>query len=466
MADEYDVVVIGAGAAGENVADYAQKHGLTAVVVERELVGGQCSYWACMPSKALLRPGDVLAATRRVSAAAPAVTGRLDVAAAMTSRNAFAGHWDDKGQAAWLESAGIALVRGNGRLTGERRVEVSHEDGPTTTLTARHAVVVATGSSALMPAIDGLAEADPWDNREATSTDTVPARLLVVGGGAVGVELAQAWKRLGSAEVTLVESEDRLLPREEPFAGVELATALGADGIRVLTGARLSSVSRDHGLIRARLDEDTEIEADEILVATGRRANTWDVGLESVGLTPGEFLEVDDHLRVKKVQDDWLYAVGDVNGRALFTHQGKYQARIAGAAIAGENTSAVADTRAVPRVVFTDPQVAAVGLTERQARANGVPVRAFRYDLGRVAGGALHGQGVSGTCQLVVDDRDDVPVGATFVGPDAGELLHAATVAVVAEVPLGVLWHAVPAFPTRSEVWLRLLETDRDARRS
>ncbi len=460
---EYDVVVIGGGSTGENAAWYARLGGLTAAVVESELVGGECSYWACMPSKALLRPGEVLAAARRVPAAAGAVTGSLDVEKALATRDAFASGWDDGPQADWLAGIDVDLVRGRGRLAAERTVEVETPDGGHITLSARRAVVVATGSVAAVPPVEGLGEIDVWGNREVTAAKEIPRRLLVLGGGVVGSEMAQAFRWLGAEEVTIVEQADRLLPGEEPFAGQELAAAFADAGIRVRTGAKAVRADRPTPDEPATLTlaDGTELVGDELLVAVGRRANTDDIGLETVGLAPGGYLVTDDQLRVRGVEGGWLYAAGDVNGRALLTHQGKYQARLVGDIIAGRPGEAWADHRAVPRVTFTDPQVAAVGRTEQQARDAGIDIRTVGYDLGSTAAGALAGKGVHGTAQLVLDRARRVVIGATFVGPGAGELLHAATIAIVGEVPIDTLWHAVPAFPTLSEVWLRLLEAER-----
>jgi pyruvate/2-oxoglutarate dehydrogenase complex dihydrolipoamide dehydrogenase (E3) component len=461
----FDVIVIGAGPAGENAADVASRQGLEVAIIESELVGGECSYWACMPSKALLRPGDIADMAGRT----PGFSGgTIDVQAALDRRDSLAGKWDDSGQVDWLESVNVHLIRGRGRLTGERTVTVESSEGEVSTYGARLAVVVATGTSAAMPPIEGLTEAGVWDSRNVTTLKDVPRRLMIVGGGVVGVEMAQAWKTLGSEEITVIELFDRLLAREEPVAGAELRQSFEKMGIRVLTGARTRRMSRrgSDGPVTAEISLDdgssVEVEADEVLVATGRRPNTADLGLETVGLEPGVYIEVDDHLQATGVAGGWLYAVGDVNGRSLLTHTGKYQARIAGAHIAGLETRAWGDSKATPRVVFTNPKVAAVGMTEEAARESGIEVRTVEYDIGHVAGAATLGRGYHGTAKLVIDAGRRVIVGATFIGPMVGELLHAATIAIVAEVPLDTLWHAVPAFPILSEVWLRLLETYRD----
>ena len=460
MTDTFDVIVLGAGPAGENVAGRASDNGLTAAIVEPELIGGECSYWGCIPSKTLLRPGDVIAAARRVPGAAEAITGRIDASAAFAQRDYMVSSYDDGGQLPWLEEKHIELVRGVGRLTGERVVEVTLRDGGTRTLTARRGVVLATGTVPLIPPVPGLADAAPWTNRDATGAKEVPDRLLVVGGGAIGVEMAQAFRRLGSAEVTVVEGAPRLLGREEPFASEDVHTAFEAEGIRVIVGHSAAQVRRAaaDAPVTTVLDDGTEIEADEILVAVGRRGHTQDIGLDTVGLTPGRYVEVDDRLRAVGVDGEWLYAVGDVNGRALLTHMGKYQARIAGDVLAGKPLRDIASQDVVPRVTFTDPQVAAVGLTEAQAREKYGNVRTAKYPVGGVAGSYVQGNGIGGTAFLVIDGDRDVIVGATFTGPAIAELLHSATIAIIGEVPLDRLWHAVPSFPTVSEVWLRLLE--------
>ncbi|MBC3984604.1 NAD(P)/FAD-dependent oxidoreductase [Streptomyces sp. AC536] len=478
--DTYDVIVLGAGPVGENLADRAHAQGLSAVVVESELVGGECSYWACMPSKALLRPVLAQADARRTPGLRQAVTGPLDASAVLAHRDAFASHWKDDGQAQWLDSAGIDLVRGHGRLDGPRRVTVTEPDGRQRTLTARHAVAVCTGSRAALPDLPGLADARPWTSREATSAASVPGRLAVVGGGVVAVEMATAWRALG-AEVTLLVRGQGLLPRMEPFAGELVAAALTEAGVDLRTGTSVTDVRRPDptGPVTLTLSgdgagADGTLEADEVLFATGRAPRTDDIGLETVELTPGAWLDVDDTCQVRDVAGGWLYAVGDANHRALLTHQGKYQARVAGAVIAARAQglplletdpwgahAATADRAGAPQVVFTDPEVAAVGLTAAEAKRAGRRVRVIDQDLGQVAGASLYVDGYRGQARIVVDlDRDHL-IGATFAGPAVGELLHSASLAVVAEIPIDRLWHAVPAYPTISEVWLRLLEAYR-----
>ena len=462
---QFDVIVLGAGSAGENAAAVAARQGLSTAIVESELVGGECSYWACMPSKGLLRPGDVQDAASRTPGF---VGGEIDLDEALDRRNALAANWDDAGQVEWLEGAGVTLIRGHGRIAGERVVDVENDDGSVDRLEATKGVIVATGTSASMPPISGLDTVDPWDSRDVTTAKEVPRRLAIIGGGVVGVEMAQAWKTLGADEVTVIELYDRILAVEEPFAGAELEKSFDRFGIRILKNASTESVRRDGTdgpvTLEIALEDDSRltIEADEVLVATGRKPNTSDIGLSSVGLEDGEYIEVDDHLVATDVEGDWLYAVGDVNGRSLLTHTGKYQARIAGAHVAGLDTSAWGDTMATPRVIFTNPQIAAVGPTAAAAREGGVDVRTVSYDIGKTAGASTLGRGYHGTCQLVVDAGREVIVGATFIGPLVGELLHSATIAIVGEIPLRTLWHAVPSFPTLSEVWLRLLEAYRD----
>ncbi|RMI46287.1 dihydrolipoyl dehydrogenase family protein [Streptomyces triticirhizae] len=473
-ADTFDVVVIGGGPPGENLAERTQAAGLRTVLVERELVGGECSYWACMPSKALLRPPAALAAARAVPGARAAVRGGLAAEEVLASRDSFASGWRDDSQVEWLRSVQVELVRGQGRLAGPRTVVVTTSDGGERRLVARHAVALCTGSRATLPDLPGMAEARPWSSREATSAARVPDRLAVVGGGVVGVEMAAAWQALG-ASVTLLARGPGLLPHWEPFVGELVADGLARAGVEVRTGASVSELRRpdESGPVVLEVSGGNAVIADEVLFATGRRAGTENLGLETVGLTPGDWLATDDTLLVRGVPGGWLYGAGDVTHRAMLTHQGKYQARVAAEAIVararGEAVDdrswgrhvATADQRAVPQVVFTDPEAASVGLTLEAARAAGLRVREVDYDLGSVAGAALYAEGYRGRARAVVDLDREVLVGATFVGSGAGELLHAATIAVTGEVPISRLWHAVPAFPTMSEIWLRLLETYR-----
>ncbi|SHI55928.1 dihydrolipoamide dehydrogenase [Streptomyces sp. 3214.6] len=467
-ANVYDVVVLGAGPVGENVADRTRAAGLTTAIVESELVGGECSYWACMPSKALLRPVIARADARRVPGLRQAVQGPLDAAAVLAHRNYYTSDWTDDGAAQWIDGIGADLYRGHGRLTGPRTVTVGDK-----VLTARHAVAVATGTRAVLPDLPGLAEVKPWTSREATSAQAVPGRLVVVGGGVVATEMATLYQALG-AQVTVLVRGKGLLNRMEPFAGELVAEALTEAGADVRTGASVESVTRTaDGAVVVVTGTGDRIEADEILFATGRAPHTDDLGLETVGLEPGSWLTVDDSLLVTGT--DWLYAVGDVNHRALLTHQGKYQARVAGAAIVARAAgapvqaaepwsahAATADHECVPQVVFTDPEAAAVGLSLAEAEQAGYRVRAVDVDMTSVAGAGLYADGYKGRARMVVDLEEEILRGVTFVGPGVGELIHSATVAVVGQVPIARLWHAVPSYPTISEVWLRLLEAFRD----
>ncbi|MCA1834132.1 MAG: NAD(P)/FAD-dependent oxidoreductase [Actinomycetota bacterium] len=460
MTDTFDVIVLGAGPPGENAAGRAADGGLSVAIIEERLVGGECSYYGCIPSKTMIRPGDILAAARRVPGAVQAVTGSIDVAAALAQRDYMTSNWDDSGAVPWLDGKGITLIRGTALFAGEKTVEVEVPGSAPRRVTANKAVVVACGTRPLVPPIDGIADVGAWDNRDATSAKEVPRRLLVLGGGAIGAEMAQCFKRLGTDEVTVVEGGPRLLAREEPFAGEELRTAFEAEGITVITGARMSAVSREGpvGPVTATLADGRTISADEILVAVGRTPNTDRIGLETIGLSgvAGKYLPVDKKLRVDG--RDWLYAVGDIAGLALLTHMGKYQGRLVGDILAGKDVEDIADHVAIPRVTFTDPQVAAVGMTEADAHDKGIHTRTVSYQVGDVPGAYTQGNNIRGTGQIVVDEARRVIVGATFTGPGVQEIVHAATIAIVGEVPLDTLWHAVPSFPTVSEVWLHLLE--------
>lgn len=467
-AGDYDVVVIGAGPVGENVADRATQGGLRVAIVESELVGGECSYWACMPSKALLRAGAALRAARAVDGAKQAVTGRVDVAGVLRRRDVMTHDWHDDSQVDWLRSAGIDLVRGHGRLTGTREVTVTRAEGEERVLRAAHAVAVSTGTAALLPDIPGLRDVDPWTSREATGAREIPESLAVIGGGVVACEMATAYADLGS-RVTMLVRSDGLLGTMEPFAGELVAQALRGSGVEIRTGVEVVRAHRAPGADAVlTLSDEEAVTAEQVLVATGRVPRTIDLGLDAVGLEPGSWLDVDDTMLVAGT--DWLYGVGDVNHRALLTHQGKYQARAAGDVIAARAHGravddaawgthvATADHDAVPQVTFTDPEVASVGHTEASARAAGLAVRVLDVDLSGIAGASTFSDHYAGQARAVVDTDREVLVGATFAGPEVAELLHAATVAVVGEVPLARLWHAVPSYPTLSEVWLRWLE--------
>ncbi|HTD10190.1 MAG TPA: NAD(P)/FAD-dependent oxidoreductase [Solirubrobacteraceae bacterium] len=455
---EFDVVVVGAGPAGEVCAGRVADGGLSVALVEQELIGGECSFYACMPSKALLRPAQALAEARRVPGAAEAATGELDVAAVLRRRDEVIHDLDDSSHMPWLEDRSITLLRGHASLVGERAVKIGEE-----LLHARRAIVLAPGSAAAIPPIPGLAEADPWTNREVTTAAAIPSSLIVLGGGVVGVEMAQAYASLG-ASVTIVEAREFLLAGEEEFASEQVRDALVADGVEVILTVKATAVRRDHvegvrGPVTVELEDGRSLVGAELLAAVGRRPRTDELGLESIGLAPGEPVEVDATLRVPGY--DWLYVVGDANGRVLLTHMGKYQARVAAEHILGRpggDAMLHSDGRLAPRVIFTEPQIAAVGHTLASATQAGLNVRAVDQPVGGNAGGSFVGHDAPGSVRLIVDEDRRVLVGATFTGVEVAESLHAATIAVIGEVPLERLWHAVPCFPTRSEVWLRLLE--------
>ncbi|MEV4352337.1 NAD(P)/FAD-dependent oxidoreductase [Actinoplanes sp. NPDC049596] len=437
----FDVVVVGAGPGGEVAAGKLAEAGLSVAIVEGDKVGGECSFYACIPSKALLRPGELVAEAHWT---AGVVTGPLDVPAVLDHRDDLIGHLDDGYQVPWLTERGITLIRGWGRLAGEKRVAVGDE-----ILEARRAVILAGGTRAARPDIDGLAEARPWTNREATTAGAIPESLVVLGGGVVGAELTQAYSSLG-ARVTLIVGDRGLLPREEDFAGEQVGAYLKEQGVDVRAGVTATSVRRDEREVTVSLSDGTRVTAAEILVATGRVPQAAELGLDRPG-----FVEVDERMRVPG--SDWLYVIGDLNGRALFTHMAKYQAGIAAGEILGRSivTEHLADGPNAPRVIFTEPQVAAVGYTSTSAAAAGLKTRVVDVETDGNAGGRFSGGG-GGTSRFVIDTERDVLVGVTITGTAVADFLQAATIAIVGEVPLRRLRHAIPAFPTRSEIWLNL----------
>ncbi|MGB0119577.1 MAG: NAD(P)/FAD-dependent oxidoreductase [Solirubrobacterales bacterium] len=450
VSEEFDVVVVGAGPAGEVAAGRLADGGLKVAIVEKHLVAGECSYYACMPSKALLRPSELLEEARRVPGTKEAATGQLDVEASLARRDEVIHNLDDSAQLPWLEDRGIELIRGTGRLNGERQVMVGDRQ-----LTAKKAVIVSTGTGASIPPIDGIEDVDIWNNRDATTAQVAPGSMIVLGGGPVGCELAQAWASFGT-KVTLIEPEPRLLMREESFAGEQVAASLQKNfGVNVIVGAGATRVSQKDGEVTVELTDGQSLKAEKLLMATGRKPLIDGLGLESLGIDEG-YIKVEENMSVNG--HEWLYAIGDINGRVLLTHIGKYQAWIASECILGRAITGIAEEAGAPRVTFTDPQVAAVGITEQAATQSGGSYEIVDVPTGSTAGASFYGKGTDGTCRLIIDRSDGTIKGATFTGFETAEMIHAATIAMIGEVPIDRLRHAIPSFPTRSEIWLRLSE--------
>jgi pyruvate/2-oxoglutarate dehydrogenase complex dihydrolipoamide dehydrogenase (E3) component len=440
MAERYDAIVIGAGVAGEVCAEDLVAGGMKVAICERELVAGECGYWACIPSKTLLRPGEVLSEARQAPGAREAISGPINIREALAWRNFQVSDWDDSHQAGMLTDSGVELRRGEARISGANQVEI---DGA---LLQTERLIIATGSDPVIPPIDGLDELDFWTNREATSLTEIPQRLIVLGGGPVGVELAQALSRLG-ASVAIAEGEDRLLPSEAPALGEALAEALPSEGIELRLGVKASSAERRGEGYSLSLEDGSELRGQELLVATGRRPRVHGFGLDTAGIDPdgaAKGIDVDERMRAA----EGVWAIGDVTGIWPFTHVGKYQGRVAAADILGRDVTA--DYRAVPRVVFTDPQVAAVG--EQEGAATGT---AQLESISRSSTYSREYDKRPGFFTVVSDGEK--LIGAHAVGPEAGEWLQQATLAIKAEVPIDVLRQTIQPYPTFSEAFFYAL---------
>lgn len=431
-----DVVVVGLGPGGEALVARLAAAGLDVVAVEKELVGGECPYWGCIPSKMLIRAANAIAETRRADRVAGATTVTPDFSlVAQRIRNEATDNWDDTVAADRVTAAGATLVRGHGRLSGDRRVVVGE-----TTYIASRGVVLNTGTSAAAPPIDGLADTPFWTNRSILQTETAPASMIVIGGGPIGLELAQALSRFGT-EVTVLEVGERIMAVEEPESSQLIAGVFAAEGIGVHAGISIDGVAHDGQVFHVTCG-DLTFEAERLLVAAGRKPRIDDVGLDTVGVELGRHLEVDDEMLVK----DGLWAIGDIVGRGAFTHVSMYQSERAAKSILGEPLGAY-DT-SLPRVTFTDPEVGGVGMTEKQARAQGIDVRIGLTDLSASSRGFVHGPGNEGLIKVVIDDKRGVIIGANSVGVAGGETLAGLAFAVRAEIPVETLANTIYAYPT------------------
>jgi len=434
-----DVVVIGMGPGGEDVAGRLAEAGLDVVGIDRELVGGECPYWGCIPSKMMIRAAHLLAEARRIPGMAGTATVTPDWGpVAQRIRDEATDDWDDTVAVERFEGKGGRFIRGVGRITGPGEVTVGDH-----VITAQRGIVVATGTSASIPPIDGLADVDFWTNREAIEAKELPASLVVLGGGAIGVELAQSFARFGTT-LTIVEALDRLVPMEEPEAGELLAEVFAGEGIDVRVGTTVAGVSAAPNGVRIELGDGATVEAAHLLVATGRRADLAAVGLGAAGIDDSQrWVPVDDHQRVA----DGIWAVGDITGKGAFTHVAMYQAAIAAADILGEEHPP-ARYHALPRATFTDPEIGSVGQTEDQAREAGIAVAVGSTKVPHTARGWIHKAGNDGFIKLVADTDRNVLVGATAMGPNGGEVLGLLTLAVHAEIPIPTLRQMIYAYPT------------------
>ncbi len=444
MTHSFDAVVIGAGPAGEVAVSRLKHEGMSVALVERELVGGECAYWACIPSKTLLRPPEARAEARHAAGLSEPEQRWREV---VEYRDYMIRDLDDSGVVARYQQSGVAVFKGDGQLAGPGRVAVGDEELETPR------IVIATGSDPAVPPIDGLEDAGYWTNREATTLSEVPDDIVVLGGGPVGIELGQMLRRYG-AQVTIVEAASRLLAREDPRVGELIAEQLRAEGIELHLGSTAEAVATSDGRRRVRLSGGEEVSCQELIVAVGREPRGAKVGLDTIGVGPDErgAIPIDERCRVS----DGVWAIGDVTGVSMFTHVGKYQARIAAADIAGRQVRA--DYRALPRVVFSDPEIAAVGLTSEQASEQGIDLAEGRADLAQIARTETYGKDLRGEFGVLADRARDVVVGAWGVGPLAGEWIHQAVLAVKTQTPVEVLRDTVAQFPTFSEAYLNALE--------
>jgi pyruvate/2-oxoglutarate dehydrogenase complex dihydrolipoamide dehydrogenase (E3) component len=439
MADEHDLIVVGMGVGGEEVASRAAESRMDVLSIERKLVGGECPYWGCIPSKVMVRAGNSLAEALRVTGLAGGSSISPDWAPVAKRVRKVTADWNDEAAVERHEGKGETFVRGSARITGPHEVEV---DGRF--FKARRGVVVATGGEPAVPPIEGLKEVDFWTNREAIEATESPRSMVVLGAGPIGLELAQVYRRFGT-EITIVELAEHALPMEEPENGAALGTVLREEGMTLRTEVSATSVKQSGNRIAVELEDGTVVEGETLLVATGRRLNLAGLGLGEVGLDPNaKSIETDEHMRA----GDGIWAVGDVTGKGNFTHLAVYQGRVAAADILGHDHRP-ADYSAIPRVTFTDPEVASVGLSEAQARDKGLDVTTGIAETASSARGWIHGPGAEhGVTKLVADSNAGVLVGASTMGPAAGEVLGLLVLAVKERVPVASLRDLIYPYPT------------------